>query len=77
MNRIRMKINRNVEQHYSKDYINSIEMWCSAYCTGGYTISVFNTPKYNIPSEVSVLFDDPEDAAYFKLCPLWVEEICQ
>lgn len=75
MQRINIEVDKNTRASYFEDYVNSIEMWCSANCSGGFDIEVSEAPTYHIPRKVTIGFEDAVDAAYFKLSPLWTEEI--
>ena len=75
MQTITMKVDKNIHNQYFDDYVNSIDMWCAANCSGDYTIDVSEAPTYNFPTKISVDFVDESDATYFKLCPLWADLI--
>lgn len=70
-----MRVDKNIAHQYFDDYVNSLDMWCTANCSGNYDIKVSEAPVYNFPVEVIIEFTDESEAAYFKLSPLWAETI--
>jgi len=72
---LKMRINKNLYQRKFDDYLNSIDMWLTENCEKKFSIHVISNADYDIPMEMDILFEDPNDAAYFKLGPLWEEEV--
>ncbi len=74
MQKVTLKIDRNTQNRYVENYINSVDLWCAVNCTKPYSIEISET-IYHFPVNVSILFEDKCDATYFKLSPLWRETI--
>jgi len=71
--KLTMQVNLNLDHRKFDDYINSVDMWLTENSEEQYSIHVTSVSDYNIPAEIELWFKDPEDAAYFKLGPLWDE----
>lgn len=72
-----MSVNHDMNHHRFNDYINTIDMWLTDNCQGKYSIRIINMIDYYIADKVEISFENPEDAAFFKLGPNWSELITE